>query len=332
MSLVRQRFWSPGLRNTIKGHIRKCVTCLRQKAVTFSPSMGHVPAVRFGTSKPFERTGIDFAGPYNVRPYKGRGKIGMKAYLAIMVCLTTKAVHLELVCNLSTDSLILALQRFISRRGHCSEIMSDNGRNFLGLSRCLNDSRREISRVIMDDEVKKFLLGNLMNGNLSPILASFRRHMGGRKEMTTVLTQIEAILNSRPILSMTDEVEDLEVLTPSHLLSGHPVVDIPVVAVHQKTKPISELRAYQNLKSRISSFWRNWRHSYMQSLLKKSRWISEGRSPEIGELTRVVEVKTAKGFTRESARNLVPLNLKLDASTGGNCTDVEDLRPTLGSG
>ena len=94
--------------------------------------MGDLPAVRLQPSRPFRRSGVDYAGPLMLRTTKGIGHKAYKGYIVVFVCLCTKAVHLEVVSNLTAISFIAAFRRFISRHGRCTEMLSDNATTFRG--------------------------------------------------------------------------------------------------------------------------------------------------------------------------------------------------------
>jgi hypothetical protein len=93
--------------------------------------MGDLPKERLQPSRPFSTSGVDYAGPYLIKSSKLRNAKKVKSYIALFVCFSTKAVHLELVGDLTTESFLAAFKRFTSRRGHVSEIFSDNGTNFI---------------------------------------------------------------------------------------------------------------------------------------------------------------------------------------------------------
>ncbi|KRZ75233.1 hypothetical protein T10_10221 [Trichinella papuae] len=125
------RFWIVRTRNAVKKIIRSCPVCRRVDAQPYRLRMSDLPADRVTESPPFSHTGVDFAGPLFVRPeVQGRDTGANKAYVCIFTCLTTRASHLELLREQTTDTFLQGLQRFISRRGRPRVIQSDNFRSF----------------------------------------------------------------------------------------------------------------------------------------------------------------------------------------------------------
>ncbi|GFW84796.1 integrase catalytic domain-containing protein [Trichonephila clavipes] len=130
LSLIRQRYWIPDGRSTVRREIKRCIECCRFNSKPSYPKKQ--PKQRITQTRPFEIVGIDFAGPILTKCQHLRKANKFKSYICLFICLATKAVHLELVSTLSTDAMLAALRRFIARRGHPSEIHSDNGTNFIG--------------------------------------------------------------------------------------------------------------------------------------------------------------------------------------------------------
>jgi len=116
----------------VRHHIHKCITCFRQRASVAQQLMGNLPPSRVMPTRAFLKSGIDYAGPFIVKSWKGRGAKQYKAYIALFVCLSTKAIHLELVTDLTSAGFLAAFRRFSGRRGHISDLYSDNGTNFIG--------------------------------------------------------------------------------------------------------------------------------------------------------------------------------------------------------
>lgn len=144
---TRELYWVVGGRNLAKITVHRCVICTRLRGKTLSPIMGDLPEQRITPTYPFVRCGVDYAGPVLILNRKGRGSKLIKAYICIFVCFVTRAIHLELVSDLSSDAYLLALKRFIARRGKPAEIISDNGRNFVGLA---NEFSKFLSNCYID--------------------------------------------------------------------------------------------------------------------------------------------------------------------------------------
>ena len=101
--------------------------------------MGDLPANRFSQIKASTEIGIDFCGPFYLTYRRVRGSKPFKAYVCVIVCFSTKALHLELVSDLTSDACLAALRRFVARRGTVTTIHSDQGTNFIGASNQLRD-------------------------------------------------------------------------------------------------------------------------------------------------------------------------------------------------
>lgn len=135
----------------MKKQLRRCVVCKKQNPSKIQPLMGDLPVSRITPSRPFMHTGVDFTGHILIKTNKGRGVKTTKGYVSVFVCMVTKAVHLELVSDLTTSSFIAAIRRMAARRGTPSHMYSDNGRNFLGASKVLQ-KEYEALQLIMDDQ------------------------------------------------------------------------------------------------------------------------------------------------------------------------------------
>ena len=202
--------------------------------------MADLPSERLDAGTSFINTGVDFAGPIVTKP-------NCKNYIAIFVRFATKAVHIELVTDLSKDSCILALKRFISRRGLPEKLFSNNGSKFIGARNDLMKVRAILCKDSGGNSVTDFLMrkgiqwvtippraplfGGLWEAAVKSKKRHLRRSVGTQIllsfELNTYLIQIEAILNSRPITSVSNDPNDLRSLTPAHFLLGKSMNDIP---------------------------------------------------------------------------------------------------------
>ncbi|KAG5884223.1 hypothetical protein JTB14_011712 [Gonioctena quinquepunctata] len=112
--------------------------------------MAALPESRLNPKHPFEITGVDYAGPFSIKSRSGRGCKISKAYISLFICFVTKAVHFELVTDLSKDAFLLALKRFVSRRGLPTLINSDNGTNFVAA----NNDLKNLGKFIKNNEIE----------------------------------------------------------------------------------------------------------------------------------------------------------------------------------
>ena len=135
-SVIQQKFWILGLRNALRSIKSNCVFCRKLRAQINLPLMADIPAERlYYQSHPFTHVGIDYFGPFEVKLLRR----SMKRWCCLFTCLTTRAVHIEVVRSLDTDSCLVAIKRFIARRGKPTTIISDNGTNFVGSARELKE-------------------------------------------------------------------------------------------------------------------------------------------------------------------------------------------------
>ncbi|XP_062557264.1 uncharacterized protein LOC134222137 [Armigeres subalbatus] len=154
LAAIRQQFWILNARSIIRKIIHKCMKCFRTKPRMYQPLMGNLPEFRVNIAAPFELTGVDYAGPVSVKEGKRKPRI-IKAYIALFVCLVSKAVHLELVSDLTSEAFLAALDRFVNRRGAVRKIFSDNGTNFVG---AFKELRTLFTDKLVKNQIDNFLL------------------------------------------------------------------------------------------------------------------------------------------------------------------------------
>jgi len=160
--IVRQRFWIIGARNPIRRITHDCLCCFRQRHHTAQQQMADLPSVRVTQALPFVNTGCDYAGPIFLKDAKVRKPRIGKGYISLFVCMVTSAIHLELVTDLTTETFLATFLRFISLRGKCSKIYSDNGTNFIGSKRSLN----EMQELFSSQRHKEFVTSTLADDGI----------------------------------------------------------------------------------------------------------------------------------------------------------------------
>ncbi|NEV48945.1 hypothetical protein EUZ93_00095, partial [Wolbachia pipientis] len=147
LSNMREEFWPIFARSRVKEIIHKCIRCRKANPKASWQLMGQLPMVRVSAARPFHNTGVDYCGPFYTRDRIRRNSKKYKTYVAVFICMSVKAVHIELVEDLSADSFIAAAKRFIARRGKVANLYSDNGTNFVG-------AERELRQVFETNEFK----------------------------------------------------------------------------------------------------------------------------------------------------------------------------------
>ncbi|XP_051862363.1 uncharacterized protein LOC127565811 [Drosophila albomicans] len=236
MRLVRTKFWIPKLRNLVKTVISACKTCVIHRRKLQSQLMGDLPSARSTFSRPFTNSGVDFAGPFDVKSYVGRGCKITKGYVCVFVCFSTKAFHLEATTDLTAEKFLEAFSRFVARRGCPLHMYSDNGKTFVGASSILSKEFVESTRnLIVTTHSHQGLawhfnppgaphMGGLWEAGVKSFKTHFYKTVSSVKhtfeELSTLLSKIEACLNSRPLSPMSEDVSDLAALTPGHFLIG----------------------------------------------------------------------------------------------------------------
>jgi hypothetical protein len=147
---MRRRYWPIDGRSQVWSTVKKCVRCCRSNPPPVDYIMGDLPAARITESRPFTNVGVDCCELFYIKDRKDRNRHKIKVYVAIFVCLAVRAVHIELVSDLTSETFIAALRRFIARRGFCSTMYSDNGTNFVGA----NNELRELRDLLRPDDHK----------------------------------------------------------------------------------------------------------------------------------------------------------------------------------
>lgn len=139
LALLRQKFWILSARNLVRKIVHNCNICFKLKPRFTNPQMGDLPAIRVSQVKSFVHTAVDYAGSFFITHIRRRGVKSHKAYICLFVCCTTKALHLELVSDLSSELFLAAFKRFICRRGPVAIMYSDGGTNFVGAKHKLEE-------------------------------------------------------------------------------------------------------------------------------------------------------------------------------------------------
>ncbi|GFX37631.1 integrase catalytic domain-containing protein [Trichonephila clavipes] len=270
--------------------------------------MGDLPRDRIVPSRPFEKVGLYYAGPINTKPNLKRSRVTLKSYIAIFICFSTKATHLEVVSDLTTEAFLACLRRFIARRSKPSVIWSDNAMNFKGARNILN----EWNEICKSNRIQLFSAEEGIEWNFIPPASP---HFGGLweaniKSMKRILLRVakSAIMNY----------------------------------VDGTNRSSSEF-TWKLIQSLRDKFWNRWSTEYLTHLQTRAKWSVQNPNlmenqlvllkdpntkpldwpmerilevfPGSDGLVRVVNVKTSTGILKRAITKVVPLPIPVDPAT-----------------
>ena len=306
--------WVVGAHSAVRHCIDKCRTCTELRGKLSKQRMADLPLERVEPSPPFTHCGADCFGPYTIK----EGRKELKRYGCLFTCMSCRAVHIEVMSQMNADSLILALRRFIDRRGQVSSIRTDNGTNFVGaeneLKRCLEEMDQ--------DKIREYLLAkgcDWIAWEKNPPTAS---HMGGVWErqirsirtiltalmkehpgildgesLSTLMTETEAIINSRPLTveSLTDPSSPIP-LSPIQLLTYKSDVVFPPPGEFERCDLYCR-KQWRRVQFLANQFWHRWKVEYLASLQVRQKWTATTRNFCVGD---IVLVKDEEIFTNRN--------------------------------
>ena len=308
---TESRFHVVGTRRLTRDVCSQCKVC-RKAAPKANPQLlGELPAARVTSTVAFTNTGIDFAGPFILKKGHTRKPVKIKAYVCVFICMSTKAVHLEVVSDMTTPAFLASLRRFISRRNCPSNIYSDNGSNFIGARNELRDLYKFLEEEETDSAIRHYLLQHRVDWNNIPERAP---HFGGLwesavksmkmhlkrimgltpltfEEMETVTCQVEACLNSRPIIPMTSHNPDgLSTLTAGHFLLFKPPMAYPEDP--RLPEEPSLLKKWNVCQAMVQHFWSRWSKEYLNTLQARTKWQKSRPNLQVDDVVILKEDRT----------------------------------------
>ncbi|XP_053699091.1 uncharacterized protein LOC128746066 [Sabethes cyaneus] len=306
---IRQRFHVPSLRTQLRKVVRLCMYCKVKKAKPCIPRMAPLPEARLSPFvRPFSFVGLDYFGPMQAKV----GRSLVKRWVALFTCLTIRAVHLEIVYSLSTDSCKKAIRRFLVRRGSPLEIWSDNGTNFVGASRELEEEIKRIneqmSEVFTNANTKWIFnppSAPHMGGSWERLVRSIKTAFASlsitrnpdEETLMTLLIEAEGVVNSRPLTVVPLDNEAQESLTPNHFLQ------LSSQGVTQRPQPLMERAEptrsnWRRMRCLVDEFWYRWIKEYLPTIASRSKWVEDPEQLKEGDLVFVVDESTRNGWLR----------------------------------
>ena len=305
------------VRQTVLKELKRCMRCRIMRIGPIRPPPGPLPAVRRTPGEPFDATGVDFFGPLYVKGLDHRSTY--KVYGCLFTCTRTRAVHIEVVADLSTPTFILALQRFIARRGRCSEIFSDNAKTFEKASRDIAAAFRRLrscpflkAQFASQGITWHFIperapwWGGFWERLVGVVKRPLRTIIGKacltEAELTTKLIEVEATVNSRPLTHLSIDNRDPAPLSPAMLLNGRSPALLPPLALRKPS--IQQYDAddcrdrFAYLESISLRFWKFFNTGYLRLLRKPLPGQPDVRTVEPGDYVLVQDDQAPRQLWR----------------------------------
>ncbi|XP_048030832.1 uncharacterized protein LOC125266231 [Megalobrama amblycephala] len=303
---LRRKVWILKGREAVRKHQRLCPECCKWRSKPASQKMVDLPPPRLRLFKPaFHSAGMDCFGPFLVKA----GRRTEKRWGLLFKCLTTRAVHLEVLTSMDSDAFLMALRRFIGRRGKPAELYSDQGTNFRGGNTELKEAFRQLSGDLQQQMAKQQIsfhfnppaaphFGGVWEREIRSIKVALYTTLGSdtvtEEVLRTVLIEIEAILNSKPLGYVSADIADLDPITPNCLLMGRPDGSLPQVIY-----PVSELlgrRRWRHSQVLSDRFWTAFIKNYLPELQARTKWQTPSADIQPGMVVMLVDPQLPRSF------------------------------------
>ena len=356
LAYMRRTWWIPRMRQVVKKVQGNCKICKRMQMKPFqTPTNPPLPDVRVQKMDPFTCTGVDYTGAINIRSHKDE-----KGYIVLFTCATTRAVHLEVVDNLSSETFIHVFRRFVARRGYPRILLSDNATNFVGAASYLKtyQSDPKVAKVLKEKGCEwRFVparapwFGAIWERLIGVLKMGIRKVLGraliNLEELRTLVSELEATVNDRPLTYVVGELEDLEPLTPSMLVHGRRLIPYPFNFDEESLEDPTYMEGSKEMNVRLEyitklskHLWKRWSNEYLTFLKQKGGFTNTNRYPNPGDvvlvhddgprlywrlarvielikgmngIVRVVKLRVGKNETTRPITKLYPLEQSLDS-------------------
>ena len=306
---VRQGgYWILGGHRLVSKELNSCVPCKKLRGKPVEQLMADLPTDRAEVTPPFTNVGFDVFGPWTITTRKTRGgSINSKRWALAFTCLTSRAVHIEIIETMNTDSFICGLRRFLAMRGPARVLRCDRGTNFIGG----NSEMKQATRELDQQKLERFLTMQGCDWKFNPPHAS---HFGGAWErqigtirrvldamlaklgspqlthelLVTLMGEVSAIVNARPIAAVPTDVDDPTPLSPSSLLTMkmRPLAPPPGEFT---SSDLYARRWWRRAQYLADQFWLRWRREYLQNLQVRRKWTEPKRNLAEGDVVLMKE-------------------------------------------
>ena len=308
LSVLREKFRLQQARRQIKKVIRTCTKAKCTKPIPLQQQMAPLPSLRTdGSGIPFQHVAVDLFGPmftqhvcdFETCPHEKRTKV----YCALFTCFHSRAVHLELIQNQGTEEFLTALRKFVGRRGRPNTIFSDNATNF-------KSGAKEI-RLLYKSINWKTISANGLEQKIEWIFntekAPFRNGIAERmvrsvktplriilgsacltfRQLEVLLTEVEGIVNNRPLALVTDDPDDLIPITPFELINGRKLDQMPDPNQQRNVTTFPHL--WRKRQAVLNTFWKRWQNDYLLSQNLRKKWNTPSHQDLLGRCVLINE-------------------------------------------
>ena len=299
LGLIRSSgFWIVGSKRAVNSAINNCIKCKKLRGRQQTQKMADLPIDRLTPAPPFSYVGLDVFGPWLVSARRTRGGMAnSKRWAVLFTCLTTRAIHIEVIESMDASCFINALRRFLALRGPAVQFRSDCGTNFVGARNELQSSLKE-----MDDRAIQSYLATegcnwifnaphashvggvwermigVTTGILDSVLADLAPTRLTHEVLTTLMAEATAIVNARPLVPVPSDPEMPEILTPATLLTQKSKAFKSIPGNFSSTALYS--KQWRQVQHLANMFWTRWRKEYLPTLQPRRKWQSETRNLE----------------------------------------------------
>lgn len=296
----------------IRNHIKNCFLCQKLRGKIGTQMMSDLPADRLEDAPPFQHSGVDCFGPF----YVGKGKAtrnsspSVKIWVALFICLPSRAIHLEPLDGLDTTSFINALSRFSAVRGTSRFLRSDRGTNFVGACNQLNGIDLKLVSTALGNKDITWVMNPPHSSHYGGVwerrIGSVRRVLEGallqsgkkgltRDDFVTLLQEAAAIVNNTPLWAVSSDTSDPFPLSPATLLTlqEHPN---PVTQDNFTEDDLEAYgpRRYRKIQYLADQFWKRWRTEHLQQLTLRRKWQHPSRCFTAGDVVLVRDLLASR--------------------------------------
>ena len=298
-----QGYWVTGCRKVVSTYIYNCVICRRLRAKTETQKMADLPKERTEPSPPFAHCACDVFGPFEVK----EGRKCQKKYGLLFTCMASRAVHVEMLDDISTDSFISAFRCLQAIRGPIKSLYSDQGSNFKGaqteLRKAYNELTPTLAKTLADAGQCEFKFNtptaSHMGGVYERQIRTVRNVLQGiikennprldSSGLRTLFLEATAIVNSRPLTTQgLYEPNGPRPITPNHLLTMKEGILTQPPGKFESADTYSRKR-WRRVQHLSNQFWLRWRREYLSSLQPRQKWETKQTNISINSVVLVMD-------------------------------------------